>query len=137
MINQNQNRAILLSVFIAFTVIFNSCQQNPYEQGKQIYIANCKGCHMEDGKGLAKLVPDITNSSFLNTRLHELPCLIRQGSDYIRPRSEQVQVMEGNKMISEVSMTNLINYLIDFTNNKSKEILPQDLSTQLNNCVYK
>jgi mono/diheme cytochrome c family protein len=126
------NSILFFLVFISLTAII-ACNQNPYEKGKLVYEINCQNCHMEDGRGLVKLVPSINQSSFLSAKINELPCLIRIGSDYLRPTEEQVQVMPGNTALSDVAIANLINYLLHI-NNIEKEFLPKEIKNLNQQC---
>lgn len=61
---------------------------------------------MEDGSGVAKLYPQLTQEH-LATLLDELPCLIREGID----RPESLIKMPPNPSLQPVDITNIINYI--------------------------
>ncbi len=95
---------LLLSVF--FVVL--ACQPNPYRQGKALYGIHCAGCHAEDGSGLAKLIPALDSVKLKLREPRELVCLIRNGLAFDSLTRQQ---MPANKVLNEVEMTNLVNFL--------------------------
>lgn len=68
---------------------------------------------MEDGSGLGKVLPPIADSDYLQNNYTQLPCIIRHGlKDTILVNgNEYTQAMEGIKLLSEVEMSNIINYI--------------------------
>ena len=97
-----------IAFLLAGILIFIACQANPYRQGKDIYNSQCAGCHSEDGSGLANLIPALDSTKLNLMEPQELVCLIRNGLPFDSLTRQQ---MPANKVISEVEMTNLINYL--------------------------
>ncbi|WP_431295263.1 c-type cytochrome [Pedobacter sp. P26] len=67
---------IINSIFFIFVIgIIISCQnqetidlQNYMSNGKDIYKAKCQNCHGENGEGLGKLAPPLTDSVFLKDK---------------------------------------------------------------------
>src|SRR6187401_3147359 len=94
-------------VMAGFFLVY-ACQPNPYRQGKILYNTQCAGCHSEDGSGLAKLIPALDSTKLKLRQPQELVCLIRNGLPFDSLTRQQ---MPANKVINEVEMTNLINYL--------------------------
>ena len=101
-------RSKLLGTLLFSLLIFTACQPNPYRQGQDLYNAQCGGCHSEDGSGLAKLIPALDTTKLTLRDPQELVCLIRNGLPFDFLTRQQ---MPANKVINEVEMTNLINYL--------------------------
>ena len=63
---------------------------------------------MEDGSGLAGLIPSLHGSAYIRENPDQLVCLIRRG---IPVNPETRQSMPANKKLTEAEMTNLLNYL--------------------------
>jgi mono/diheme cytochrome c family protein len=96
---------VVLTLFIVFIL---SCHSNPYKQGKILYDFHCAGCHMEDGSGLAKLIPKLEGSMPGLKDPNTLICLIRLG----RPvNPETGQQMPSNPTLDEAEITNLVNFI--------------------------
>jgi mono/diheme cytochrome c family protein len=127
------NKIILVYVlFILFFIIVTSaCNQEKFAQGKRIYEVNCANCHMENGKGLGEMYPDITVSTLLREDKNALPCLIRLGK--VGNVMSNV-AMPANKELTEVSMNNLINYLLHTWGDGSVSNV-NDLKESLQNCA--
>lgn len=51
-----------------------------YSAGSVVYQKRCQNCHGSDGKGLAALIPALTNTERLKSIKETLPCLVRYGS---------------------------------------------------------
>jgi mono/diheme cytochrome c family protein len=84
------------------------CQNNPYKQGRTLYNFHCAGCHMEDGSGLAKLIPHLDGSVHGLKDPNTLICLIRSGLP-VNPATGQK--MPPNPTLSEAEIANLVNFL--------------------------
>lgn len=63
---------------------------------------------MEDGSGLAKLIPSLDKSRLTLSTPEKLVCLIRNGLPVNQLTGQQ---MPANTALNEVEMTNLINFL--------------------------
>ncbi len=106
--------------FLAIALLcfcFNSCDDT-YSQGKRIYSALCANCHMEDGSGLNKLIPALKGSSYLSGDSKGLVCVIRNGfrADSL---GLTLRYMPAHPKMTDVEMTNLVNYLsMNFGNQK-------------------
>lgn len=126
----NRSYFITLSFLIIYFILNSSCEQEKFVQGKRIYQINCANCHMENGKGLGKMYPDITESAYLKADKKSLACLIRLG------KSGNVLsnvVMPANKELTEAGMNNLINYLLHTWGDGSVSNV-NELKESLQNC---
>ncbi len=63
---------------------------------------------MEDGSGLAKLIPALKSSDLFRSTPECLICLIRHGLDKNELTGQQ---MPANKRLNDVELANLVNYL--------------------------
>ena len=100
------NKTTLVFVLAIISVII-SCQQTNYPYGERIFKANCASCHMEDGLGVARLYPALKSSSIDSIHTN-LPCIIRYGvSD-----TSSILNMDGLPHLSDVEITNVINYIL-------------------------
>lgn len=94
---------------LAFLFLFylcQACQPAPYQQGHNLYRFHCESCHMEDGSGLAGLIPSLETSKIIDS--DSLICLIRNG---LKVNPSTGQQMPANRTLSEVEITNIVNYL--------------------------
>jgi len=86
---------------------------------------------MEDGSGLARLIPSIVKSDVLHSTPDRLVCLIRYGI----PINENTgQEMPANSQLSDVEMANLINYLKKEYTSEDKAVKTEEIDQYLKRC---
>ena len=92
---------------------FFHCEQKPYQHGKILYSNFCQNCHMEDGSGLAGLIPPLAQSDYLETHQDQLPCIIKHGleGEIIVNGKSYNQPMSGINQLTEAEIANIINYI--------------------------
>lgn len=54
-------------------------EANP--MGQKLYEIYCLNCHQSEGEGLAKLIPPLSQSDYLQQNQDQLPCLIKAGME--------------------------------------------------------
>jgi mono/diheme cytochrome c family protein len=96
-------------LFALGLMAFSSCDDT-YSQGERIYTALCANCHMDDGSGLNQLIPPLKGSLYLTGQKQGLVCVIRQGfrADSL---GLTLKYMPAHPKMTDVEMTNLVNYL--------------------------
>jgi mono/diheme cytochrome c family protein len=111
-----------------------ACSESPYMQGKRLYTANCQNCHMEDGSGLAKLVPSLQESVLLGSPV--ISCIIKNGiQDTIRnDQTFLVKEMPAFGKLSATEITNITNYINHSWSKNFKEINITEIESTLKNC---
>ena len=64
-------------------IMLNACvdeksvkYQRYYADGSQLYKTHCANFHMDDGKGLAELIPPLTDTAFLKKNRTKLSCFV-------------------------------------------------------------
>jgi len=129
--------AILLIISILM-VSYTACNNNQtpsYEQ--QLYTAYCANCHMENGEGLAALIPPLAQSDYLMQHIEELPCLIKYGmKGEITVNGKQYnQIMPANEKLTADKIQAIINFTLNKWGNKHRTIYVQEVEQQLKKCV--
>jgi len=102
-----------LAIFIVtFSIYLSACKDKTYSQGERLYLAHCANCHMEDGTGLAKLIPPLANADYLKLNQERIPCIIRNGQEGLITVNgvDYDQIMPGEKY-TEIQINNMINYI--------------------------
>src|SRR4051812_48306395 len=77
----------VIAVISLFLIALVACQSDTeiefaryYSAGSVVYQKRCQNCHGSDGKGLAALIPALTNTKRLKAEKNTLACLVRFGS---------------------------------------------------------
>jgi mono/diheme cytochrome c family protein len=126
---------ISLIGFFVLGATLISCDTNPYPKGKAIYDQYCISCHMADGTGLAALIPPLANSDYYQNNQNKIACIILYGQmDSISVNGKIYnQKMEGISM-SEIQITNLINYINTAWGNNIKIKTLKEVEEDISNC---
>lgn len=128
-------RTIAFWLFLVFSAI-QSCDYQPYKQGKILYTNFCASCHIEDGTGLRGVYPPLAQSNYLANNQSLLPCIIRHGlSDSIQVNGQWFnQPMAAIPNLNEVEITNIINYVNHAWGNDLPHRKVEEVRHQLENC---
>lgn len=129
----NQFNKLFLFGFLAI-IIFLSCNDSPYMQGKRLYAANCANCHMDDGSGLNNLIPSLQKSSYLGKP--EIACILKNGlqDTIFKDSTFLVREMPAFKKFSTTELTNIVNYLNHTWNNTFKETTINEMEAAIKIC---
>ncbi|WP_051312735.1 c-type cytochrome [Sporocytophaga myxococcoides] len=100
----------LIYLVILF-ILLASCADGT--TGEKTYQKKCSNCHGKEGEGLKKLIPPLSGSDFLIDKKSELPCIVRNGmNDTIIVNGQKfIGSMPGNNELSDIEITNLVNYI--------------------------
>jgi len=103
---------LLSSCLLVFVITNYACEQK-YNQGKVMYDFHCAGCHLEDGTGLGEIYPPLTKSDYVLDHISDFPCIISKGMSgklIVNGKTYNGE-MPGNKGLTAVEITNIINYM--------------------------
>lgn len=123
-----RNKLIFLALGALCCVFFvQACQSEQelnyaryFTNGKQVYEQHCQNCHGNDGNGLAKLYPPLTDTLYLKDNKNKLASFIKYGmSDTIIING----ITFSEKMPAENHLTNMdiaavITYITNSFGNK-------------------
>ena len=115
--------------------IYN-CQSNPYAQGEALYMNNCMTCHQKGGQALKKLIPPLAESDFLVKEKSRLACIIKYGIDEkITVNGQEYEsVMGAATHLSDVEITNIINYINNNLGNDNGYTSLEEVQEGLEEC---
>jgi len=127
-------------IFLALSVfILAACQSEQeiefaryYSGGMVIYQSKCQNCHGSDGKGLAALIPALTQ---LKTDKTILPCLVKYGS---KSSPNPADKTFGSEMpataLPPVDIAKVLTYVTNSFGNKMGTITTQQVENNLTDC---
>jgi cytochrome c553 len=96
---------------IFFFVI--GCKPKSYAEGERLYKKNCANCHMDEGEGLAGLIPPLAGADYLHTHRIDLPCILKNGThDTLQVNGRTfAENMPAAPGLTDVDITNILNYI--------------------------
>lgn len=129
-------KSLLLAAVVAVFSCLTACEQQPYQMGERLYKTHCANCHMDSGEGLAALIPPLAGSDYLTKHRGELACLIRYGlNDTIVVNGKTFSgEMLGNDKLSEIQITNVLNYICQSWGNKAVPFQFEEVKASLEGC---
>lgn len=123
------NHRIRICFFFLAGILILSCNHVKYKFGERLYNTHCGDCHMNDGSGLSSLYPSLINQNIVDIH-KKIPCIIRNG---INDTTSIIQMLP-LKNVSEVEITNIINYILQDLNDSDKVIYLEEVNSLLNEC---
>lgn len=104
-------------------------------QGRALYKENCMGCHLNDGNGMAQLIPPLAGADFLKDEAAVI-CVIRHG------QQGPVQVngvefngnMPANPQLRPLEIAEIATYILNSWGNKGSFVTVQDVEKALEIC---
>lgn len=90
-----------------------ACGKTDNAQGRVLYDQHCANCHMEDGKGLRRLIPPLAGADYLRENPREVVRGMRYGmkGPLVVNGITYNQPMPGNAELSEFQIVNIANYI--------------------------
>jgi mono/diheme cytochrome c family protein len=129
--------------FLALVTIFSACgdensikYQRYYADGSQLYKVHCGNCHMSDGKGLAALIPPLTDTTYLRKNRDKLACFIVYGlNDTIVVNNQEYQgQMPAEKHLAAIDLAKVLTYITNSFGNQQGIYDITEVETNLKNC---
>lgn len=129
--------------FLAFFVVaLVACQSDEelefaryYSGGMVIYQSKCQNCHGSDGKGLAALIPALTNQAHLKANKSSLACMVKYGS---KSSPNIAGKAFGGEMpatdLAPVDIAKVVTYVTNSFGNKLGTINAQQVEQNLQDC---
>jgi mono/diheme cytochrome c family protein len=113
-----------------------ACEQNTYRIGQRLYEGNCANCHMDAGEGLGELIPPLAGADYWAQNRALLPCILRHGlADTIVVNGKSyTQPMAGNSKLSDIQITNILNYVGNSWGNQTAPFRLDEVRTLLEQC---
>lgn len=123
-------------LLICLGLSFIYCENKVYVQGERLYSTYCSNCHGADGNGLKNLYPPLNNSDYLVENNDKVACIILNGleDEIVVNGKDYMMPMAGFSNLTDVDITNIINYINTAWENDIAETSIQKVKTNLENC---
>ena len=142
-----RNKSIYLFLIgLCLLVALKSCQSEEqityaryYVTGRNLYIQHCQNCHSDEGKGLGKLIPPLTDTTFLSTNRNKIACIIKNGmSDTIEIHGKVYnEAMPGEPNLTNIEIAQLVTYVTNSFGNNQGLYDVEDAAKDLSVCKKK
>lgn len=106
-----------------------------YVNGERLYIQHCSNCHGQNGEGLARLIPPLKGTDFIE-RDSLLACIIKNGlqGEIVVDGIMYDQPMPGNFRLTNLEIAELSTYLYKKFFDKDVLVTPPSVEKALNEC---
>ena len=134
--NMQYSNYVLLTILLSSIMILG-CHTTPYVQGQRLYVSKCQSCHMEDGRGLASLIPSLQSSPYLGKS--ELACILKNGiiDTIFKDSTYLIKNMPSFASLSTTEVTNIVNFMNHAWNPGFREISILEIGAALDKCELK
>lgn len=98
-------------------------------QGERIYRDACNSCHMEDGNGLAQLIPPFQSTAFETDRKRLVCAVITGINDTV-----QGHFMPRFKTLNDADLSNVLNYIRSIKARTSPPFIDREVAAIRTEC---
>ena len=107
-----------------------------YRQGQQLYTTHCSNCHQTNGSGLARVIPPLDTSDYMENNFESVACLIRYGiAEPITVNGiEFVQPMPGIPTLTDLEIAVILTYIYNTWSHDRGLIDVTTVTKTLNGC---
>ena len=97
-------------------------------RGKEIYLANCISCHMEEGQGLEGVYPPLAKADYLMADKKRSIQLVLYGAKNEMTVNGKIYNIEMTGFgLSDAEVSDLLNYVRNSFSNKGAAVLPSEV----------
>ena len=99
-------------------------------RGKEIYIAQCMSCHMDEGQGIEDVYPPLAKSDYLmKDKLRSINNVIHgvTGEIAVNGKSYNMDMM-AFEFLTDQEVSDVLNYIRNSWGNKGEAVTPEEVS---------
>src|SRR5688500_7871026 len=130
-----RNRKLLL-VFPFSVISFLSVGQKQkfdlkasVDRGKEVYVAQCMSCHLEQGEGIENVYPPLAKSDYLMAdKYRSIENVIHGLSGEIKVNGKTYNMEMTALDLSDQDVSDVLNYIRNSWGNKGEAITPEEVN---------
>jgi nitrite reductase (NO-forming) len=127
------------SLMVVFGVVMvatiSAFQQKPafdlkasVARGKEIYVAQCLSCHMEEGQGLEEVYPPLAKSDYLMAdKKRSIQQVLNGVSGEIKVNGKVYNLEMTGFELSDQEASDVLNYIRNSWGNKGAAVTPEEV----------
>jgi len=135
-----RNRFLVLT-FSLFVISFYAFSQKQkfdlkasIDRGKEVYIAQCMSCHLENGEGIADVYPPLAKADYLmEDKKRSIDNVIHGLSGEIVVNGKTYTLEMTAFDLSDEQVSDVLNYIRNSWGNKGKAVTPREVAEARNN----
>lgn len=122
-----------LAILAAATTCFSQKKQKfdlkaSIERGKEVYVAQCMSCHMENGEGIEDVYPPLAKSDYLMAdKARSIDNVIHGVSGEIVVNGKTYNTDMTPFDLSDQEVSDVLNYIRNSWGNKGKAVTPDEV----------
>jgi len=128
-------KIILLSAFVCSGLFFISFQEKPkfnlkesIERGKDIYIANCLTCHLDQGEGIEDVYPPLAKSDYLMAdKKRSIQQVLYGATGEMKVNGKNYNSEMSAFDLTDQQTSDVINYIRNSFGNKGGAVTPEEV----------
>lgn len=129
-----KNRFLLIVLSLSAISFFSFQQKQKFDleasmaRGKEIYIAQCMSCHMEQGEGIEGVYPPLAKSDYLMAdKDRSIDNIIRGLSGEIKVNGKTYDMEMSAFDLSDEEVSDVLNYVRNSWGNKGAAVTPEEV----------
>lgn len=100
------------------------------KRGKEIYLANCISCHMDEGQGLEGVYPPLAKADYLMAdKKRSIQQVLYGAKDEMTVNGKTYNMEMTGFELSDAEVSDVLNYVRNSFGNKGAAILPADVKS--------
>ncbi|HLZ16710.1 MAG TPA: cytochrome c [Cyclobacteriaceae bacterium] len=128
-------KIFVLSCFGCTSMFFVSFQEKPkfslkesIERGKDIYIANCLTCHLDQGEGIEDVYPPLAKSDYLMAdKKRSVQQVLYGVNGEMKVKGKTYNAEMSAFDLSDQQTSDVLNYIRNSFDNKGSAVTPEEV----------
>jgi mono/diheme cytochrome c family protein len=130
-----RNRFVLLTFSLSVISFFSFSQKQKFDlqasidRGKEIYIAQCMSCHMENGEGIEDVYPPLAKSDYLMAdKKRSIDNVIHgvTGTITVNGKTYNTDMIPFD--LSDQDVSDVLNYIRNSWGNEGEAVTPEEVA---------